>query len=59
MSNIEEIEVVKKVQKCISQIMKDDEIRHLSVELVKSGLKPEQVRDHIIDIITMYIITNQ
>lgn len=54
-----EDELIKEVQRSLSYLTEDEEIRRSMVSLVDSGMSPEQVAQHTRDIIIKYLLLTE
>lgn len=54
-----EQEIIKEVQRSLSMIIEDEEIRQLMVALVREGKSPEQVANHLRELVVTYIVKNR
>ena len=52
-----EQEIVKEVQRSLSILIKDEELKRLMVALVKAGKTPKQVANHVSELVVKYIVT--
>lgn len=54
-----EQEIIKEVQRSLSILIEDKEIQKLMVALVKTGNIPEQVANHVQELVVRYTLTNK
>lgn len=55
---MDEEEIIKEVQRCLSMLIEDEELKSLLVAWVKSGKSPEEVANHVRGLVIRHIITN-
>lgn len=51
-----EEEVIEEVQRSLSILIEDEEVKRLMLDLVRAGHTPEQVANHIREIVIKYTI---
>ena len=51
-----EQEVIKEVQRSLSVLIEDEEVKQLMIDLVKAGNTPEQVANHVREVVIKYTL---
>lgn len=51
-----EQEIIEEVQRSLSMIIEDKEIRQLMVALVREGKSPEEIANHVRELVVKYVI---
>lgn len=54
-----ENDLIKEVQRSLSYLTEDEEIRRCMLSLVDSGMSPEQVAQHTREIIIKYLLLTE
>lgn len=54
-----EQEIIKEVQRSLSILIEDEEIKRLMVALVKAGKTPEQVANHVRQLVVKYTLKTE
>lgn len=52
-----EQEMIKEIQRSLSMLIEDEELKRLMIVWVKSGMSPEQVANHVRELVVRYVVT--